>query len=294
MEITNNWQMRIIGTICLLFALTIGFAQELDAYRIYDQDGMQIDFGTMSKSLSKQDVVLFGELHNDPIGHWLQLKLAQSLDEQSDLVLGAEWFERDDQLIINEYLEGTISIDYLKKEAKVWPNYETDYKPILEFARENKIDFIATNVPRRYAWMVSKKGSAVLEGLSAESKGLMPALPFSVTEGDVGYEDMKAIMGHGHGHINIDDIVAAQALKDYTMATSVFNNCEKGQLFLHYNGSFHSQKFSGIVGYLLAAEPKLKIGVIASVSSDSMEWNEEWEGLGTYTLVVPEEMTKTH
>jgi uncharacterized iron-regulated protein len=65
-------------------------------------------------------------------------------------------------------------------------------------------------------------------------------------------------------------------------------------LFLHFNGSFHSQKFSGILAYLKAAEPKLKIGVISSVSSDYLEWNEEWEGLGTYILVVPEEMTKTH
>jgi uncharacterized iron-regulated protein len=294
MEIINSTSMKIIGTICLVFALNIGFAQELDAYRIYDQDGKQIDFGTMSKSLSKQDVVLFGELHNDPIGHWLQLKLAQSLDNQNELVLGAEWFERDDQLIIDEYLEGTISIDHLKKETKVWLNYETDYKPILEFAQENEIDFIATNIPRRYASLVSKKGSAALDSLSGESKRLMPALPFSVTEGDVGYEDMKAMMGHGHGHFNIENMIAAQALKDYTMASSIFNNREKGQLFLHFNGSFHSQKFSGIHAYLKAAEPKLKIGVISSVSSDYLEWNEEWEGLGTYILVVPEEMTKTH
>jgi uncharacterized iron-regulated protein len=53
-------------------------AQELEAYRLYDEAGKEVDFGKMSASLSKSDVILFGELHNDPIGHWLQLELANS------------------------------------------------------------------------------------------------------------------------------------------------------------------------------------------------------------------------
>ena len=286
--------MRVISTVCLVFILCIGYTQELEAYRIYDQKGKQVDFGSMAKSLAKQEVVLFGELHNDPIGHWLQLKLAQSLESEGELVLGAEWFERDDQLIINEYLEGSITVDHLKKETKVWPNYETDYKPILEFSKEKNIEFIATNIPRRYASLVSKKGLLALDSLSADTKELMPKLPFTVTEGDKGYDDMKEMMGHGHGHFNVEDMIAAQALKDYTMASSILENREKKELFLHYNGSFHSQNFTGIVGYLKAAEPKLKIAVVASVTSQSLKWNEEWADAGTYILVVPEEMTKTH
>lgn len=271
-----------------------GFSQELEAYRIYNQKGEKVAFGEMANGLSKEDVVLFGELHNDPIGHWLQLKLAQELNAKRDLVLGAEWFERDDQLIIDEYLSGSITKDHLKKESKVWPNYDTDYRPIIEYAFANELDFIATNVPRRYASLVSKKGIAALDSLEAESKALMPKLPYEVTEEDSGYEDMKDMMGHGHGHFNADNMIAAQALKDYTMASSIIENRSKKQLFLHYNGSFHSQKFSGIVGYLTALQPKLNIAVISTVSNDSLDWDEEWKDLGTYILVVPEEMTKTH
>ena len=45
-----------------------------------------------------------------------------------------------------------------REEAKLWPNYNTDYAPILEFAKKNELDFIATNIPRRYASMVARNG----------------------------------------------------------------------------------------------------------------------------------------
>ena len=125
----------IVLGISIIACVTSVNAQELEAYRLYDGEGKEVDFGKMSLTLSKSDVILFGELHNDPIGHWLQLELAKSLIESNKLVLGAEWFESDDQVIINEFLNGSATQDHLKKEAKVWPNYDTDYRPIIEFCK---------------------------------------------------------------------------------------------------------------------------------------------------------------
>jgi uncharacterized iron-regulated protein len=290
----ENMKGIVLG-ISIIACVTSVNAQELEAYRLYDGEGKEVDFGKMSLTLSKSDVILFGELHNDPIGHWLQLELAKSLIESNKLVLGAEWFESDDQVIINEFLNGSATQDHLKKEAKVWPNYDTDYRPIIEFAKDNSIEFIATNIPRRYASLVSKKGQGALDSLSKESKLLLPKMPYTVTKDDEGYESMKAMMGHGHGAgMNIDNMIAAQALKDYTMAENILLNRGKDELFIHYNGSFHSQNFDGISRYLKAKEPKLKVAVIAAVSDDSLDWNDEWKGMGTYILVVPEGMTKTH
>jgi uncharacterized iron-regulated protein len=99
------------------------------------------------------------KIHNNSIGHWLQLQVLKELAEATGktVIVGAEMFEADAQLVLDEYLQGLIKEDHSKKEGKVWDNYETDYAPIVEFAKENILPFIATNVPRRYANVVAQK-----------------------------------------------------------------------------------------------------------------------------------------
>jgi uncharacterized iron-regulated protein len=289
---------KIIPSLVLVLCGSIfnsAFTQELEAYRIYDKSGKKVEFGKMSKELQSKQVILFGELHNNPISHWMQLELTKSLAEKSNkLALGAEMFETDDQLVLDEYLEGLMKVDQFKKEAKVWPNFDTDYLPLLDFAKEMDFPFIATNVPRRYASLVSKMGQSALDSLTSEAKALFPALPYEVTEGDSGYADMRAMMGtHGMG-MNVEDFIAAQALKDYTMASFIFRNLPQNGTFIHFNGSFHSQKFSGIYNFLKKENPELKIGVIATVESDDLEFQKEWKILADYIIVAPTSMTKTH
>ena len=203
-------------------------------------------------------------------------------------------FELDDQLVLNEYLKGAIKLDHLKSEAKVWPNYDTDYAPLVEFAKANDLPFIATNVPRRYASIVSREGQGALEEIESSACMEMPELPFEVTPEDKGYAEMKDMMGaHGHG-MNMDLLVEAQALKDYTMASSILRNRKDGMVFIHFNGSFHSQYRAGIVPYLLAVSPGLKVGVIAALEEDTLDFQASWKGLGDVILVTPSSMTKTH
>ena len=268
-------------------------AQNPVAFQFYNAKGKKADFKDIIKSTEEADVLLFGEYHNSSICHWLQLELTASLGEKRDLVLGAEMFETDDQIVVNEYLADFIKLDHLKKEAKVWPNFETDYLPLVEYAKANKLPFIATNVPRRYASLVSKKGIAALDSLSEAAKSLMPKLPYEVTINDPGYIEMREMMGMHMQH-GIDNFIAAQALKDYTMAHNIYQNLPEKGLFIHYNGSFHSQNFAGIYNYLKNLNQDLNINTIAIVEGDVNEYNEEWNGLGDFILVVPENMTKTH
>ncbi len=71
--------------------------------------------------------------------------------------MGMEMFEADDQIVLQEYGQGIIEEKHLLKEAKVWDNYKTDYRPLIEFAREKKLPVTATNIPRRYASLVYKR-----------------------------------------------------------------------------------------------------------------------------------------
>lgn len=261
------------------------------AYKLFDHRGKSAQYPKMIKELLEADVVFFGELHNNPICHWLQLEVARDLYAQkaTQLVLGAEMFETDDQLLINEYFLGFISQSSFEKEARLWPNYETDYKPLLEFAREGGLRFVATNVPRRYASMVFKEGLSKLNDLPDYSKIYFAPLPIKVDEDVACYKKMLEM---GNGNVNFPH---AQMIKDATMAHFILANWDEKDVFLHFNGAFHSDNKEGIIWYLQQLRPSLKIVVISTVEQEEIDkLDEEHLQKGDYIICVPTRMTKTH
>ncbi len=278
--------------ICCVFSLQ---AQELPAYRIYNAGGKAVDFGKMVRQLEKYDVVLFGEYHNSSVVHWLQLKTTEALyDRVGDrLMLGAEMFERDNQEAIDRYLKGETDDKKLAEEARLWKNHGTDYKPLLDFARSKKLPMVATNVPRRYASAVAKKGLDSLY-LEESEKSWVVKLPFAVTLETPGYEEMKNMMGD-HAGSRAMNFVAAQAIKDATMAESILKNLEGGRILLHYHGDFHSKQYGGIYWYLKQARPDLRIAVISLAESEETKLPLPGDFVRTdFNLVIPKDMMKTY
>ena len=172
--------MKNILVLCLLFVSLVVFGQKR-AFEIYDHKGDKKTFQALVDQALQKEVVLFGEFHDNPIHHWLQLELVIDLQKQNQqLTLGAEMMEADNQLVIDEYLAGMISEKKLISESKTWVNFETDYLPLLQFAKKNKLPFVATNVPRRYASMVYKHGLDSLNRLSDLAKSYMAPLPITI------------------------------------------------------------------------------------------------------------------
>lgn len=122
---------------------------------------------------------MFGELHDNPICHWLQRELTEDMlaEKKTNLVLRAEMFEADDQIALNEYLAGKASEKTMKDEVKLWNNFATDYKPLLDIAKTNKLKFIAANIPRRYANLVYSRGEKVLDSIDVEAKKWIAPYP---------------------------------------------------------------------------------------------------------------------
>ena len=285
--------MKKILTFVFIYLALIAFKSDKPAYRIMNEEGKKVKYEKMLKEISKADVVFFGELHNNPICHWLQYELTKDLyiATDSNLVLGAEMFERDNQLILNEYLKGLISKSSFKKEARLWPNYKTDYAPLVEFAKENELDFIATNISRRYASVVYRNGFEGLENLDLEAKKYFAPMPVEYDSTLPGYVKMLEMAG-GHGGANLPK---AQAMKDATMAYSIAENVGNGKLFIHYNGTYHSENFEGILWYLNKYKPGLNIITISSVEQENIdELEDENKNKANYILLIPEDMTKTH
>ncbi len=285
---------KVLGIAFMLIG-TLSFGQV--TYKLYNKDGKEVSMNKMVKSLAKSDVVLFGELHNNPICHWMQLKVTQAIYEKNQrLILGAEMFEADNQLLIDEYFKGFIRQKDFEKEMRLWKNYETDYKPLLEFAREHKVNFVATNIPRRYAALVNLKGFEVLDSLSDESKSYMMPLPMVYDTTNPSAQKMLQMdFGHGKGGPKVESMVKAQSVKDATMAHFILENLEKKTTFIHYQGDFHSAHYGGIYWYLKHWKSGLNISTISTVEADGeLEFKEDYKEMGDYILVITKEMTKTY
>jgi uncharacterized iron-regulated protein len=283
--------MRIIYVFCLLSIVFRIYGQNDQAFQLYSKNGKKIKYAKMVSSLSEQQVVLFGELHDNPIAHWMQLELAKSLSNMNPIVFGAEMIEADNQNELNQYLNGELDDKAFDSLARLWINHATDYAPLVELAKKNKTPFIATNVPRRYASQVYKKGLESLLDLSENEKKWMAPLPIQYDATLSQYQAMLEMMG-GHGGENFPK---AQAIKDATMAHFIFINLPENGVFLHFNGSFHSNYYEGIYWYLKSMDSNLKIATINTILVDDIHHvsKDEFE-TADFILAVDTDMTSTY
>jgi uncharacterized iron-regulated protein len=283
-------QKTIVYLLVFTFT-TLFYGQNKPAYKLYNSKGKKVSYKKMIKKMNKSDVVMFGEHHNNPIVHWLQYETTVELGKTRKLTLGAEMFEADNQNELNDYLDGKIDQKAFDTVARLWKNYSTDYKPLVDYAKNNKLKFIATNVPRKFASQVFKGGFEALEELSSEEKKWVAPLPIAYDATLPGYVKMKSMMG-GHGG---DNLPKAQAVKDATMGHFMLENMESDRLFIHYNGSYHSDHYEGINWYLKKGNPNLNIVTVSVVEQDNIKkFNDEEKLKADYIIVVPTTMTKTY
>ena len=241
----------------------------------------------MLKVLLDADIIFIGETHNCPISHWLEYEIASDVIKKSPkgLVLGAEMFESDNQLLVDEYAQGLISSDKFEAEAKLWDNYWTDYASLLFLAREHGLKFVATNVPRRYASYVKDNGLEALQSLSENARSLMAPLPIpydKAAQDEAMFGFMQMMGGKNSGKSYFAE---AQAIKDATMAWFISQNYDKK--FIHFNGNFHSDNKGGIIPYLEKYLPGKTIVTICSARQDSLKsLDKENRGRADFVVVA--------
>lgn len=274
-----------------LFATIISVAQDKKAYQIFDKKGKKSSYEKVLKASEKTDVVLFGEIHDNSVVHWLQLEFTKDLAQRKPLVLGAEMLEADNQKQLDQYLKGEINQKQLDSSARLWKNYKTDYKPLVDFAKDKKINFIATNVPRRYASLVFKKDLVALDSLSTLEKSWIAPLPIEFDINLPGYKGMMSMQG---GHAG-EKMPKAQAIKDATMAYFMNKNRKENSIFVHYNGTYHSDNYEGINWYLRKLDADIQIVTIAMVEQkDITKLEAEHYNKADFILVIDEDVTKTY
>lgn len=285
-------KVTYIFLIPVLFLCTLSsYAQQ--AYSLFDAQGNKVEFEALIAHTQGKSHIFFGELHNNPIAHWLQLELTKALHARygDHLLIGAEMFEADNQLILEEYLRDKIPQSQFEAECRLWPNYQTDYKPVLEYAKKAGLEFIATNIPRRYANVVYHGGLSALKDFSKTAKAYIAPLPITIDTTLSTYRKLQHMSaGHSGGYM-----LEAQAIKDATMAYFILQHKDPKSVFLHLNGSYHTTKREGIIAYLQRKVSEDKILSITTVVQDQVDQLEaENKGLGDYIICVDADMTKTH
>lgn len=278
----------------------VSFAPQLPgqdhAFILYNNQGQQITFEDAASKALEYEIVLFGEYHDQPLCHWLQKEFMYYFHDKksTSFKIGMEMFESDNQLIIDEYFSDLISQKKFEAEVRLWNNYKTDYKDILEYSKAEGIPFIATNVPGRYANSVFTKGIDILEKLDDKAKGFIPPLPLVIDLTIPSYAKLLEMGGGGHAPDG-ENFPNAQALRDATMAYFILKNFNAGDLVLHLNGSYHSDSFEGINIFLQQYRPNTKVFVISTVyQKDINSLNEDHFGKADVIICIPETMNRSY
>ena len=266
-------------------------------YKIYDTRTKQIiTIDKIIADVADVDVLFFGEEHNDSAGHYLENRIFRALHAQypERVVLSMEMFETDGQLGLNEYLQGFINEDRFSRDVRLWSNYK-DYRPMIEYAKQNKIQVIAANPPRRYVNLVSRRGMKSLDSLSKDAKKFLPPLPYDTLTGRY-REKFIDIMKESPGGGN-PNIYYSQSLWDAGMSYSIYSFLKKnkGKKVFHCVGGFHTEEKLGTAAQLQMRSKKLKILNISSFSDPSFN-NPDWEKFsyrGDYIILTNPDLKKT-
>lgn len=294
---------RTVITLVLvaLLSATSAAQTEADKYRIFDANGNPASLEMIVAVAGGVDVLFLGEYHDDAVAHLLQLEIFRriiaSYADRRQVSLSFEMFERDVQIVVDEYLSGKITEAQFLASSRPWNNYKTDYRPLLELAKEKKLPVVAANPPRRYVNMVSRLGRGSLEGLSKEAKRFLPPLPYPQPS-EAYAKKFRELMGGGPelkaGLVNILD---SQTLWDTGMAHAITKQIKKKKngLVVHVNGGFHSESRLGTAEQLLSYRKKTKFLVVTMrYEDDFVKFDPaKHKGLGDFVILTDKKVPRS-
>lgn len=263
---------------CTIFTGINAMAREVILpHRILDYRSRTIiDFEGLLERCSKASVVVLGEKHDDPATHLFELAMLQGIHRMdSNIALSMEMFERDVQSYVDAYLAGEITEEKFLASSRPWGNYSSDYKPLVEFARENHIYVIASNVPRPLASRVAKLGISEAEFTDEERQWMAPT--FEAPEDEYWNAFIQAMQMPGMHAMNVTEnsmrfYYEAQVLKDEAMADSIsgFLSRNPDKTVLHVTGAFHISDYLGTYSRLKRNLPDADVISILVLPVDNL------------------------
>lgn len=233
----------------------------------------------MVEHLARADVVFFGEEHDDPETHRAEAELLDAIGRVGrPVVLSLEMFERDVQGVLDDYLAGRASESQFLARSRPWDRYATDYRRLIELAKERHWRVVAANVPRPLASAVGRRGLAAFDTLTV-SERRNAAREQVCPRDDYHARFIESMQAHpvGPGPTRTADSLPtamaerfylAQCVKDETMAESIVDArlaAPRDAIVVHFDGAFHSDYSQGTVARVRRRQPGWTLAVVTAV-----------------------------
>jgi uncharacterized iron-regulated protein len=292
------------------------------------RDGEHVPWSELMEAIVTADVIILGEEHDDAVGHRMQLAIVEDvLARWPGSSLSMEMLDRRKQAVVDDYLAdfidletfyeraGTtrwrkISLDYLegsinRKTFKQrvtrigWPDWENNYQPMIDAAKEAGAPVVAANTPWRVYTSVARKEGYERLGDATTAQRALFELPAEVPEGKYRERFWEAIAGRAEGeeppapegdaeaggmggtHTAFTDeqvfeMYRAQLVMDATMADSIAGASRAGaDKVVHLVGHFHCDFEGGLIQELRRRQPDARILVVTMLSLDGAELGED-------------------
>lgn len=306
---------RFLTSLTLAVFIISGLSAQVGEmhYKVYSAtEQKEVTLDDIIAGMVHHDVLFFGEEHNDSVGHYLEHLIFSMMHARygAQVALSLEMFDRDVQTVMDEYLDHEIREKSFIKDARVWSNYR-DYRPMVEYAKENDLDVVCANAPSRYTNLVGRKGMNALKGLPSGAKAFMAPVPYRLAEGGY-YDKLVGFMSGGHSPepdssgqvappvLNMGgfDLITAQSLWDATMAWSIaqYLKKHKGSKVFQVNGRFHSDERFAIVTQLKNYRKKASALVISCGPADDFndpDWS-QYRHFGDYIILTDPAVPRTY
>lgn len=260
----SRWLKGLACGLVLIGLAAPGWSDATGGWRVVEAStGKGVRWRDLAGRLARADVVFVGEQHDDPETHRVEATLLAELHKRvgDRLTLAMEMLERDGQGALDDYLAGRIDEATFGQRATLWKTYATDYRPLVEFARERRLPVWGSNAPQKIVRSVGRDGLLALSALSPQEKGTVAAF-VNAPESDAYFQRFAAVMqGDGGAHgMSLDApalrrIYQAQCLRDDTMAETIAQALGQGRFVYHVNGSFHSDAGLGTASRVLWRRP---------------------------------------
>jgi len=273
-----------------------------DAYelKMFDgEDGSAIVWADLMHAVKNSDIVIIGEQHGHPTGLATVAKLwEETINAGANGAVCLEFFERDEQIALDDYLTGITDEDaFIEAANRSQGNYPDGHRAMVEAAKIAGAPVFAANAPRRYIRQMSRVGVETFDNFTDTQHNLF-VLPNVPTEGryhDDFFEIMDAIHSDDaadenqdltpeeieearkakEAHIKrVQGMFRAQCMWDTTMADSTLIAHAKGyQPVFMVVGQFHVDNGGGIPDRIDTAAPGLRVYTITveSIWSDKLQ-----------------------
>lgn len=266
-------------------------------------DGSVATWEELVATCSAAEAVLVGEMHGQRVGQAFQAALFADVLTASPGAAGAlEFFERDEQAALDDYLSGvTDETAFRRATRRTETNYTSGHAAMVEACKAAGRPVIAANAARRYVRLARTEGFDRLRNLGPEQRRLF-TIPEFIPQGRY-RSDFFKVMGAEHlldppadvplseedakRRDNISNMLRSQSVWDWTMAESVARAIAAGSRpVVLIVGRFHVDHDGGLVQALRALRPGTRIVTITNIDAWSETLRDDDRGIADFVVYV--------